>query len=59
MNHEITPQELELTVSAMTELELMRALLRILQTTTTEVQQENLRVLFNELNRRIAANGAA
>jgi hypothetical protein len=59
MSHEITPQELELTVSAMTELELMRALLRVLQTTTTAVQTASLDVLFAELDRRIAATGAA
>lgn len=58
MNSEITPQELALTVSSMTELELMRALLAVLNGTTTAIQTANLNILFDELDRRVK-NGAA
>jgi hypothetical protein len=58
MTPEITPEELALTASGMTELELMRALLAVLTGTITAIQTANLNILFDELDRRVK-NGAA
>jgi hypothetical protein len=58
MTPEITPEELALTASVMTELELMRALLAVLTGTITAIQTANLNILFDELDRRVK-NGAA
>jgi len=58
MSYEITPDQLQLLVADMTELELMRALVLVLKGTTTATTNANLDVLFNELDDRVSGRGA-